>query len=80
MLFSLDPAKAHLNLSPQPVKNLPYSNLSGQPKLSLIRAPPLLSVSFPAQRLNGSLTPVHTKHDRSRSYQNTGCNIPNAQT
>lgn len=33
--------------------------------------PYLLGVSFPAPRLNKSLTAVH----RSRSYQNTGCNI-----
>lgn len=32
----------------------------------------LLGVSFPAPRLNKSLVAVH----RSRSYQNSGCNIP----
>lgn len=40
---------------------------------------PLPSVSFPVQRLNGSLTPFHTEYDRSWSYQNIGCNIPFSQ-
>lgn len=49
--------------------NISYSDLPRCPEISLAPPPasllPLLSVSFPANRLNGSLTPFHVEHDRS---------------
>lgn len=58
------PHQVNLKLPPWPVR-LAKKNSTTLP-------PYLLGVSFPAPRLNTSLTAVH----RSWSYQNTGCNIP----
>lgn len=72
----------YIPLSGPPVETSPLCPpimakfLASTPSPSLY---PLPSVSFPVQRLNGSLTPFHTEHDRSWSYQNIGCNIPFTQ-